>query len=151
MSDYLPTDLLTCPPACLATHLPTGLPTHLPRRTPTHIPSYIPAYMPSYIPASLAMHPLLCTPCLARATSLMKQEYKEEILSLDKALSLAIKVLTKTCDATALTPEKFDLATLTKGPDGPPPHAVHPAPCALRPAPCPTALHRASHSALSLH
>jgi len=52
------------------------------------------------------------------ATSLMKQEYKEEILSLDKALSLAIKVLTKTCDATALTPEKFDLATLTKGPDG---------------------------------
>ena len=32
---------------------------------------------------------------------------------LDKALQLAIKVLTKTCDATTLTPDKFDLATLT--------------------------------------
>ena len=31
-----------------------------------------------------------------------------------QALQLAIKVLTKTCDATALTPDKFDLATLTK-------------------------------------
>ena len=31
----------------------------------------------------------------------------------NQALSLAIKVLTKTCDATSLTPDKFDLATLT--------------------------------------
>jgi len=52
------------------------------------------------------------------ATSLMKQEYKDEIIPLTSALSLAIKVLTKTCDATALTPDKFDLATLTKGDDG---------------------------------
>ena len=47
------------------------------------------------------------------ATSLMKQEYKEETIPLTQALSLAIKVLTKTCDATSLTPDKFDLATLT--------------------------------------
>jgi len=52
------------------------------------------------------------------ATSLMKQEYKDEIIPLDQALSLAIKVLTKTCDATSLTPDKFDLATLTKSEDG---------------------------------
>jgi len=48
------------------------------------------------------------------ATSLMKQEYKEEgTKPLPEALQLAIKVLTKTCDATSLTPDKFDLATLT--------------------------------------
>ena len=47
------------------------------------------------------------------ATSLMKQEYKEEVIPLSQALQLAIKVLTKTCDATTLTPDKFDLATLT--------------------------------------
>jgi len=52
------------------------------------------------------------------ATSLMKQEYKEEIIPLDQALQLAMKVLTKTCDATSLTPDKFDLATLTRTPDG---------------------------------
>ena len=52
------------------------------------------------------------------AMSLMKQEYKEEVLPLSAALQLAMKVLTKTCDATALTTDKFDLATLTKGPDG---------------------------------
>ena len=47
------------------------------------------------------------------ATSLMKQEYKEESIPMAQALQLAIKVLTKTCDATSLTPDKFDLATLT--------------------------------------
>ena len=48
------------------------------------------------------------------ATSLMKQEYKsEDPIPLPQALQLAIKVLTKTCDATTLTPDKFDLATLT--------------------------------------
>ena len=36
----------------------------------------------------------------------------------NQALSLAIKVLTKTCDATSLTPDKFDLATLTRNADG---------------------------------
>lgn len=47
------------------------------------------------------------------AQSLMKQEYKADAISLDDALKLAIKVLTKTCDSTTLTPDKFDLATLT--------------------------------------
>jgi len=48
------------------------------------------------------------------ATSLMKQEYKsEDPIPLAQALQLAIKVLTKTCDSTSLTPDKFDLATLT--------------------------------------
>jgi len=48
----------------------------------------------------------------------MKQEYKDEVIPLPAALQLAMKVLTKTCDATSLTPDKFDLATVTKGPDG---------------------------------
>ena len=52
------------------------------------------------------------------AMSLMKQEYKEEIIPLTSALQLAMKVLTKTCDATTLTPDKFDLATLTRSPTG---------------------------------
>lgn len=53
------------------------------------------------------------------AASLMKQEYKaDEVLSLPAALQLAMKVLTKTCDATSLTPDKFDLATVTKSADG---------------------------------
>jgi len=47
------------------------------------------------------------------ATSLMKQEYTEASFGLRAALTLAIKVLTKTCDATSLAPDKFDLATLT--------------------------------------
>lgn len=47
------------------------------------------------------------------AQSLMKQEYKADAISLDEALKLAIKVLTKTCDSTTLTPDKFDLATVT--------------------------------------
>jgi len=54
------------------------------------------------------------------AESLMKQEYKPdgETIPMEQALQLAIKVLTKTCDATTLTPDKFDMAKLTLGPDG---------------------------------
>jgi 20S proteasome alpha/beta subunit len=52
------------------------------------------------------------------ATSLMKQEYKQELMTLKEALALAMKVLTKTCDATTLSPEKFDLATLTRSDSG---------------------------------
>ena len=43
----------------------------------------------------------------------MKQEYKTETIPLRDALGLAVKVLTKTCDSTTLTPDKFDLATMT--------------------------------------
>eukprot|EP00962_Isochrysis_galbana_P021466 scaffold6335_cov93-Isochrysis_galbana.AAC.1 len=39
---------------------------------------------------------------------------QEKIIPLSEALQLAIKVLTKTADATALTPENFDLVTLTR-------------------------------------
>lgn len=52
------------------------------------------------------------------ATSLMKQEYKQELMTLKEALGLAMKVLTKTCDATVLSPDKFDLATLTRSDSG---------------------------------
>merc|ERR1719272_559401 len=48
------------------------------------------------------------------ATSLMKQEYKEAVVPLTEALQLAIKVLTKTADSTELTPDKFDIATVTR-------------------------------------
>ena len=44
----------------------------------------------------------------------MKQEYKENETSLSEALDLAIKVLSKTLDMTKLTPEKIELATLTR-------------------------------------
>merc|ERR1712121_344732 len=48
------------------------------------------------------------------AVSMLKQEYKEEGMSLSEALDLAIKVLSKTLDMTKLTPEKIELATLTR-------------------------------------
>ena len=44
----------------------------------------------------------------------MKQEYKENEMSLQDALDLSIKVLSKTLDMTKLTPEKIELATLTR-------------------------------------
>merc|ERR1712060_941150 len=47
------------------------------------------------------------------ATSLLKQEYKEASIPLATALQLAIKVLAKTADSTALTPDKFDIAPVT--------------------------------------
>jgi len=47
------------------------------------------------------------------ATSLLKQEYKEDTIPLTAALQLAIKVLMKTADSTTLTPDKFEIATLT--------------------------------------
>merc|ERR1712089_28301 len=48
------------------------------------------------------------------AVSMLKQEYKENETSLDDALDLSIKVLSKTLDMTKLTPEKIELATLTR-------------------------------------
>jgi 20S proteasome subunit alpha 3 len=40
------------------------------------------------------------------AVSLLKQEYKEGETTLDEALSLSIKVLSKSLDVTKLTPDK---------------------------------------------
>ena len=48
------------------------------------------------------------------AVSMLKQEYKENETSLNDALDLSIKVLSKTLDMTKLTPEKIELATLTR-------------------------------------
>ena len=45
---------------------------------------------------------------------MLKQEYKENEMSLQDALDLSIKVLSKTLDMTKLTPEKIELATLTR-------------------------------------
>ena len=45
---------------------------------------------------------------------MLKQEYKENETSLQDALDLSIKVLSKTLDMTKLTPEKIELATLTR-------------------------------------
>lgn len=42
------------------------------------------------------------------------QEYKEGETTLDDALALAIRVMSKTMDATKLTPDKLELATLTR-------------------------------------
>lgn len=49
----------------------------------------------------------------AAAISSLKQEYKEE-LNLKEAQALAVKVLSKILDMTKLTPEKIELATLTR-------------------------------------
>jgi len=48
------------------------------------------------------------------AVSMLKQEYKEDETSLEEALDLSVKVLSKTLDMTKLTPEKIELATLTR-------------------------------------
>ncbi len=48
----------------------------------------------------------------AAASSILKSDYKEE-LSLSDALSLTIKVLTKTMDSTTLSPDKLELSTVT--------------------------------------
>jgi len=48
------------------------------------------------------------------AVSMLKQEYKEDDTSLQEALDLSVKVLSKTLDMTKLTPEKIELATLTR-------------------------------------
>ncbi|XP_041365598.1 proteasome subunit alpha type-4-like isoform X2 [Gigantopelta aegis] len=50
----------------------------------------------------------------ANAVSMLKQEYKEGETNLKQALELAIKVLSKTLDMTKLTPEKVEIATLTR-------------------------------------
>jgi len=50
----------------------------------------------------------------ASAVSILKQEYKENETSLDEALALTIKVLSKTLDMTKLTPDKLEIATLTR-------------------------------------
>ncbi|KAK1858562.1 hypothetical protein I4F81_001163 [Pyropia yezoensis] len=48
----------------------------------------------------------------AAAQSILKSDYKED-LSLNDALLLAIKVLSKTMDATTLSPDKLELCTLS--------------------------------------
>ncbi|GBP09829.1 Proteasome subunit alpha type-4 [Eumeta japonica] len=50
----------------------------------------------------------------AAAVSSLKQEYKENGTTLEEAQALAIKVLSKTLDMTKLTPEKVEMATLTR-------------------------------------
>ncbi|KAI9207520.1 nucleophile aminohydrolase [Polychytrium aggregatum] len=47
------------------------------------------------------------------AQSILKQDYKEEGMTLREAISLAIKVLAKTMDSTKLTSEKLEFATLS--------------------------------------
>ena len=46
--------------------------------------------------------------------SQLKQEYKEGEMTLDDALDLAVKVLSKTLDLTKLSPEKIEIATLRR-------------------------------------
>merc|ERR1711950_7394 len=48
------------------------------------------------------------------AVSQLKQEYKEGEMSLNDALDLSVKVLSKTLDMTKLTPDKIELSTLQR-------------------------------------
>lgn len=48
------------------------------------------------------------------AISILKQEYKIGETKLSEALKLAIKILSKTLDTNKLTPEKIEIATLTR-------------------------------------
>lgn len=52
------------------------------------------------------------------AQSILKTDYKIDETSLDDALILAIKVLSKTMDTTSPTPDKLEFATVTKDADG---------------------------------
>ena len=47
------------------------------------------------------------------AQSILKSDYKDELTS-DEAVKLALKVLNKTMDSTALTPEKVELVTVSR-------------------------------------
>lgn len=49
----------------------------------------------------------------AAAVSILKQDYKDEI-TLEQALDLAVKVLSKTLDTAKLTADKVEIATLTR-------------------------------------
>jgi len=48
------------------------------------------------------------------AVSQLKQEYKEGEMSLDDALDLSVKVLSKTLDMTKVTPDKIEISTLRR-------------------------------------
>ncbi|KAF9973262.1 Proteasome subunit alpha type-4 [Actinomortierella ambigua] len=48
----------------------------------------------------------------AAAQGILRQEYKDEGMTLQEAKNLAIKVLSKTMDTTALGPDKLEFATL---------------------------------------
>jgi len=48
------------------------------------------------------------------AISMLKQEYKENETTLQQALQLAVKVLSKTLDTNKLTSERVDMCTLTR-------------------------------------
>lgn len=48
------------------------------------------------------------------AVSMLKQEYKEDEVDLKSAVALAVKVLSKTMDTNKLTPEKVEVATLSR-------------------------------------
>lgn len=50
----------------------------------------------------------------ASAVSILKQDYKEDKATLESSIALTIKVLSKTLDTAKLTPEKLELATLTR-------------------------------------
>jgi len=51
------------------------------------------------------------------AISMLKQDYNEDGVSLDEALKLAVKVLSKTLDVQSLTSEKVEIAHLTRKDD----------------------------------
>jgi 20S proteasome subunit alpha 3 len=48
------------------------------------------------------------------AVSMLKQEYKDGETDLKQALDLSVKVLSKTLDTNKLTPDKIEIATLTR-------------------------------------
>ncbi|KAJ3128958.1 protein with putative role during mitosis [Nowakowskiella sp. JEL0407] len=52
------------------------------------------------------------------AQSILKQDYKDEQISLADAKKLAVKVLSKTMDATTLGSDKMEFATLSLSPSG---------------------------------
>ena len=51
------------------------------------------------------------------AQSILKADYRED-LTLDEALQLAVKVLSKTMDATQLSADKLELASISRSPSG---------------------------------
>lgn len=52
------------------------------------------------------------------AQSILKSDYKEGEMSLDDSLLLAMKVLSKTMDSVAPSPEKLEISTISKDAEG---------------------------------
>ena len=77
------------------------------------------AFQPSRLPllTSLRLRHAWSGANSSAAQSILKADYRED-LTLDEALRLSVKVLSKTMDATTLSGEKLELSSVSRAPNG---------------------------------